>query len=713
MSETVQAHPLSPTSTQLVELHIEGMHCGHCTQTIKKLLTEAGACDLTIDINTSSALLNPGRSTITSILRRLNKAGYPSRLMHEAPIEQGFRFTIERKLLVSAVFTVPLMAHMVLSHPLFHNHLFQALMAVPVTAIGILHFGGSAWKALRQGVANMDLLIFIGIVSAFSYSLYGTLAGLGDNFLFYETAASITFFVLLGNFMERRSMKKTSAAVEELARLQPESATRIAEDGQFQNIRVAEVTAGDLLLVRSGEKVPVDGVITEGHALINESFVSGESLPAERQTGDRVIGGSIVQQGMVRFTASAVGEETVLSQIIRLVKTATSQKPAIQQLGDKVSSIFVPVVLAISILTFAIGFFIGGLSFEQSLLQAIAVLVISCPCAMGLATPTAVTVGIGRAARSGALIKGGAVLERLAHIDTILFDKTGTLTDGALALDQIEVIQGDREEALKIIKSMELHSTHPLAQTIVRALPDTDTIPLADIEEQRGRGMSATGSQETRYILGSALHTGVSNRPGDIFLTANGSLKAVITIRDCIKPEAREVVRALQARRKRLVIISGDHQEKVARVAAELGIREFHAAQLPDQKLQLTRELSQGGNTCFIGDGINDAPALAQASVGISLSGATQVAIQTAEVILLDGKLHQLPALLDLSRLTFKTIKENLFWAFFYNSLAIPLAAFGFLTPLVAALTMAFSDVIVIGNSLRLKVRILRPESHD
>jgi Cu+-exporting ATPase len=697
---------INPPHSKQTELHVEGMHCNHCTQSVQRVISGFGIKDLSIDLNSSSALLTIPEGKTAEILTALKRAGFPSCLKSAqgtSDIAQN-QFSLETKLVISAICTLPLMFHMFIDAPALHNPIVQALLTLPVVAIGISHFGSSAFRALRLGVANMDLLIFIGISSSFLYSLYGTIAHLGSNFLFYETAASITLFVLFGNYLERRSLKKTSSAIEELARIAPEHAVRINSDLSQETVRTSLIAPGDLILVVTGEKIPVDGRIQEGNALVDQSFVTGESIPLAVGAGDRVIGGSINTEGIIKIVADALGEESVLQQIIRLVKTATSQKPAIQKLGDAVSGVFVPIVLLISLSTFLICFFYAGLAFQQSLLQAIAVLVIACPCAMGLATPTAVTVGIGRATKEGILVKGGASLERLAHIDTVIFDKTGTLTDGTLQVADIDVFNFDRNRALALIKGFEMHSTHPLAQSIVKELTSTTPAVIGELHEEKGRGMSGRDEHGTHYRIGSRSFTGATV-PGDIFLVQENTIIAAIKITDTLKPSAPATIKQLIKRGKKIVLMSGDSQAKVEHVAHLLGITEYYFEQTPADKLNLTKKLSTGQNTCFIGDGINDAPALQQATVGISLSGATDVAIQSAEVVLLGGSLERLPALFDLAQLTFKTIKENLFWAFFYNSMAIPLAAFGFLTPLVAALTMAFSDVIVIGNSLRLKVR--------
>lgn len=481
----------------------------------------------------------------------------------------------------------------------------------------------------------------------------------------------------------------------------------------IEEIPYTAIHPGALIQVNTGDKVPVDGEIYAGQASLDEALLTGESMPAEKTIGSKVIGGTIVLKGNFRMRAEAVGNETVLSRIIELVKKAQQEKPEIQKLGDRISAIFVPVVLGISVLTFFVSIYAFQIDVKQALMSSIAVLVISCPCAMGLATPTAVMVGIGRAAKKGILIKGGSTLETLAGIKQMLFDKTGTLSTGELRIQQIKTYGDRQQDDIKnILIQLENHSSHPIAKSIVRELGNETkgNYPLSDIQEEKGLGMSARDASGNSYFLGSynSLNdSSISNRHS-IYLTCNKVLIAGIDLEDQMKSDVPSTMDELKKQGIQTILVSGDLKEKCAAFASKAGITSVYGELLPEQKLHLLKELNKSGTTAMIGDGINDAPALAEAAVGISLGNATQVAIGTAQVVLLQPDKTEL--VLDaylISKHTLKTIKQNLFWAFAYNVVAIPLAAMGMLNPMIGALSMAFSDVIVIGNSIRLKTKKL------
>jgi Cu+-exporting ATPase len=563
----------------------------------------------------------------------------------------------------------------------------------------------------------MDVLIVMGIVASFGYSLYGTLAGLGVRFMFYETTAMITTLVLVGNLLESRAVRRASRALEELGRLQPAQAYRLADPTAIESaveVDVGLITAGDHLLVKTGDKIPVDGVIVSGHGSIDESLVSGESLPVERDVQAEVIGGSILVAGSFVMRATAIGDATALAQIIRLVKDAQTNKPSIQRLGDTVSAIFVPVVVAIAVLTFFVSAYLLDIDQSEALIRAVAVLVIACPCAMGLATPTAVMVGVGRAAQSGILLRGGSTLEEFAAIDTIVFDKTGTLTTGNFTVTRLTTNGITAERAQAITAALERHSAHPIARSLVRAFHDAPVIELTGVREEKGFGMRGRTPTGEEWLLGSRALISApaeSASAGTVYLTENGVLRATIEIADEIKSNAAEVVATLRTLGVSPVLLSGDTASRCAEVAERLGIDRVHAERRPEEKLEIIAAIDAVRPTAFVGDGVNDAPALARASVGISLSNGTTVAIESARIVLLAGNLAHLPLALRLARATLRTIKQNLFWAFSYNIVAIPLAAAGYLTPIVAAVAMGFSDVMTIGNSLRLRHRRLDPPS--
>ncbi|MDF2435590.1 MAG: P-type Cu+ transporter, partial [Mucilaginibacter sp.] len=563
--------------------------------------------------------------------------------------------------------------------------------------------GKSAWGSVKGGVPNMDVLIFIGSTSAFIYSLVGTIENLGEQYQFYETCATIITLVLLGNVFEKRSVTQTTSAVKDLVKFQQVTANRVI-DGSVEVISAREVRPGDTLLVNQGDKIPVDGEVLSGNASVDEAMLTGESLPVEKEKYDKVIGGTIVQHGNIQMIATKVGSNTILSQIIELMKKAQAAKPPVQKLGDKVAAIFVPAVILIAAITYILTYFIGHSGVQVALMHAIAVLVISCPCAMGLATPTAVMVGLGRAAKNGILIKGGDTIEAVTHTKYVVFDKTGTLTTGKFGIKDIKIEADITLEAVRgIITTIEERSNHPIARSMVhelKTLPQTKLI-LRSAQEERGLGMRAEDINGNHYFLG----TGKSKTEDDfnISLYKNQQLLAQIAIDDTIKPEAVNLVKQLKKLGITPVLLSGDKNNRCLKVARAIGIEDVHSEKLPDEKLAVIDIYNKKGKTIMIGDGINDAPALTKADIGVSMNDASQIAIQSAQVILLNTDLHSVVTFLQISKHTLLTIKQNLFWAFAYNIIAIPIAAFGFLNPMFGAFTMAFSDVVVIGNSLRLK----------
>ena len=606
---------------------------------------------------------------------------------------------------------------MFLPHDFILNNVWVQLgLCLPVFTIGFFHFGKSAIGSLKTGVPNMDVLIIIGITSAFVYSLVGSLMYFGTpeahNYLFYETAATITSLVLLGNVLEHRSVKQTTTAIKELNQLQKTEAKRVLPNGEIELVGYNNIQINDILQFNTGDKIAVDGEIIWGDGIINESMLSGESTPVSKTITDKVIGGTLIEDGSIKIKAEKVGNETVLAKIIELVKNAQQDQPVIQQLGDKVSAIFVPIVIGISLLTFVLAFFVFDISLQQSIMQSIAVLVISCPCAMGLATPTAVMVGIGRAAKKGILIKGGSTLEQMAIAKNIVFDKTGTLTTGKFVIKQIKSYSTIEEQEIKnLLLSMEQHSSHPIAKSIVEYLKlEAKLLDLMEIKEIKGQGLSAKDTNGNFYQLGSyrLAEQFTQNQSHAIYLFKNNELIAGVDIDDELKENVAETISLLNQQHINTIMLSGDIDQKCQNLANKIGIKTVFSQQLPQQKLDKIAELQKISTTVMVGDGINDAPALAKASVGISLSNATQVAVQTAQIVLLNDKdLSQVYEAYLISKHTLKTIKQNLFWAFFYNVVAIPIAAFGFLNPMVAALAMAFSDVIVVGNSIRLKSKKL------
>jgi len=693
-------------ASEEVVLKVEGMTCSNCAAGISKTLKKTGFED-------AHANFSDGEVTFTTVashtrdeaVKKIENLGY-SVVENEATQNKGFS-SIEKKFFFALLFSLPLFMHMFVPHDWWLNDpVVQIALSTPVYILGVLHFGKSAWGSLKGGMANMDVLIFTGSSAAYFYSLAGTFMNWGTpemhGFMFFETAAMIITLVLLGNVIEHRAVQKTSEQIGELTKLQSAVARIVMRMNGKEKIFDTDpktVKIGDELQINDGDHIPVDGKLLSGRVEVNESAITGESDIVVKNTGDTVYSGTTVQGGNCRLEATAMAKDSTLEKIISLVKRARREQPDIQILGDKVSSIFVPAVLIISSVTFLLAFFLFEIGLTQSIMNSIAVLVISCPCAMGLATPTAVVAGIGRAAKKGILLKGGNTLERFAKADVILFDKTGTLTTGKFSMSTRENEIGNR--AMSLIKSLENHSSHPIAKSLVELMSETEPEILTQIVELKGSGMKGI-SQSGEAIFFGKDEEAIS----DLILTIDKKVVCRVDIEDSIKENANEMVQAFREAGLTPEILSGDREAKVARVARQLGIEKFKAAMNPNEKLDYIEALSQNKIVVMVGDGINDGPSLSRAQVGISHGGATTLAIDSARVVLM--RPDEMQALIDayrISKATYKTIKQNLFWAFFYNVLAIPIAAVGLLNPMVAALSMAFSDVIVIGNSLRLKVK--------
>ncbi len=683
------------------------MHCNNCALSIHKLLEKKGLKNIFVDFASEEVKFsNNNGAELDDIKKSIESLGYK---VIDDPATQVTPFyeKVENMFVFCALLTAPLLLHMVLPWHFLHLPLVQLLLCLPVFAVGCIHFGKSAIGSIKGGVPNMDVLIFVGSTAAFVYSLVGTIENLGEHYQFYETSATIITLVLLGNVLEKRSVTQTTSAVKDLVKIQQVNANRVV-NGTVEMISAKEVRPGDTLLVNQGDKIPVDGEVLSGNASVDEAMLTGESVPVEKEKYDKVIGGTIVQHGNIRMIATKVGSNTVLAQIIELMKKAQAAKPPVQKLGDKVAAIFVPVVILIALLTFVITWLAAHTTMQVALMNAIAVLVISCPCAMGLATPTAVMVGLGRAAKNGILIKGGDTIEAVAHTKFVVFDKTGTLTTGKFRINDIKAAGGvDLEVIRGVIVAIEERSNHPIAQSLVsglKALPQTKLI-LKAAKEEKGLGMRAEDVDGNHYFLG----TGKSKIEDDFNLSLykNQQLMAQIAVDDEVKQEAATLIAQLKKMNIVPVLLSGDKNTRCLKVAKLVGIEDVHSEKLPDEKLTVIDIYKQKGKTIMIGDGINDAPALTQADVGVSMNDASQVAIQSARVVLLNTDLHSVIKFLQISKHTLITIKQNLFWAFAYNIVAIPIAALGFLNPMVGAFAMAFSDIVVIGNSLRLKMKRL------
>jgi Cu+-exporting ATPase len=540
--------------------------------------------------------------------------------------------------------------------------------------------------------------------------LIGTLIGQGEQYLFYETAATIITLVFFGNYLEDASMQSTQRALKSLMKSQKVMANMIAFDEHHQEvifpIENTQLKVGDLILIRSGEQVPIDAKILWGDAHVNESLLTGESIPVHKIAKDKIIGGSILESGSVKAQVTATGDDTVLSGILQLVKEAQGEKPPIQHLADKISGVFVPIVVGIAAVTFIGNYMYLG-SLTDSLLRSIAVLVIACPCAMGLATPAAIAVGLGRAARNGILFRNATSLENFRNIRQIVFDKTGTLTTGSFKLSRFKEMNIDESDFKTIVFSLEKYSTHPIAVSVAAAFKGKQEIKWRSIEEVKGIGMKGIDNDGNEYWAGSyKIASSLTNESNhNVYILKNNKLIGWLDVEDEIRPESKEIIAHLKKLGLKTILLSGDRREKCKHIQDLLGLDEFIAEQSPEEKLKKIDELTKASPTAMVGDGINDAPALAKATIGISLSEASQLAIQSAQVVLMNAGLKKLPTALGLGKHTYITIKQNLFWAFFYNTIALPVAAFGLLTPTLGALVMGLSDVVLAINSVRLFVK--------
>jgi Cu+-exporting ATPase len=697
-----------------VQWKVDGMSCTNCALSIHKYLQASGIEEPKVSFMDGEVRFDmPSEIKKETLIQGIQKLGYKVRGQEEKQIKKWLDNNKDRALF-SFLFTIPLVAHML---PGVHIHLLmntyvQLAFTLPVFIIGMSYFGKSAWYSITQGIPNMNVLVSIGALASFGYSLYGTIIGQGALFAYYETTATIITLVFFGNYLEDASVQSTQRALKDLVKAQKVMANMIVFDENHKeiifNVESTSLKVGDIILVNAGETIPMDSKILWGEASVNESIVTGESVPVFRKMHDILLGGSTIENGTIKAYVTAVGDDTVLANILKMVKAAQGEKPPVQILADKISAIFVPLVLGIALLTLIGNLVITDIGFGDSMLRAIAVLVISCPCAMGLATPAAIAVGLGRGARSGVLFKNAKSLETFKDIKQVVFDKTGTLTTGHFAITNFKMEEGITENDFKqIAYSLEKYSNHPIAKCISSQWKNKEDIKWKTIEEIKGRGIQAADKAGNTYFAGSyATLNEIKAEDGhNIYIQKNNIFLGWIDVADEIRPEAKEVIATLHKQGIHTILLSGDRKIKCEQVGKALGIQEIISEQSPSDKLNKLEALTKISPTAMVGDGINDAPALAKATIGISLSNASHIAIQSAQVILMNQGLKSLPMALGLGRRTYETIKENLAWAFSYNIIAIPLAALGLLGtwgPTYGALIMGLSDVVLAINSLRL-----------
>ena len=725
-----------------IQWKVDGMDCSNCALTIRRYLEKKGMQEVKVNFATGDVSFDAnGNFKPLELETGIKDLGYEvanSETIIPGSVKRKFFSTHLQRFWFCLPFTLVLMLHMIPGlHPdSYRDHWLmnpwvQLGLTIPVYIVGMSFFGRSAWKSLRNGIPNMNVLVAMGATASFVYSLYGTLTGQATDYMFYETTATIITLVFLGNYMEDASVHSTQRALNKLAKSQKVMANMIAYDDQHQEqifpVENDQLKTGDLVLIKTGEQVPADCKILWGEADVNEAIITGESVPLHKAGKDKLIGGSIVENGTIKAYVTAAGEDTVLSGIINLVKRAQGEKPPVQQLADKISAIFVPVVIGIALVTLIVNWIVLK-DFTPSLMRSIAVLVIACPCAMGLATPAAIAVGLGRGARNGILFRNATSLELFKDIKQVVFDKTGTLTTGNFAIDNWQLANTSIDEELfrKIVYSLEKYSNHPIAKSISNEWKTKDEIRWKKIEEVKGLGMKAEDKEGNVYwaagltqtlskgegfedsallkTLKELKQTDVDNKI-DIFISKNEQLLGCISVKDEVRPEAKAVIDYLHSKNIKTILLSGDRYAKTKALGEQLGMGEVIAEQTPEQKLKKIEELNAITPTVMVGDGINDAPALAKATVGISMSDASQMAMQTAQVVLMNHGLKKLPMALGLGKHTYLTIKQNLFWAFAYNVVAIPIAALGFLKPGFAALVMGLSDVVLAINSGRVYVK--------
>ena len=740
-----ESHPSSS-----VTLSVENLSCASCVARVEKAFAGVdGVKQAQVNLATGKANIQLEREvSIERLIEASGQAGYPSRRVKDRDDSNEGEATrqLKRSLLVAAGLTLPIFVLDMGSHfiPAFHHwladavgtqnlwYLFFALASVVQFGPG-LRFYRKGWPVLLRGGPDMNSLVMIGTSAAWGYSVVATFAAgvlpEGTANVYFEASAVIITLILLGRYLEAIARGRTSSAIRKLLSLQAKKA-RVLRDGKEVEIDIAEVQTGERIRVRPGERIPVDGDIDDGHSFIDESMISGEPIPVEKGPGDEVVGGTVNQSGSFTFHATRIGEDTVLAQIIRMVEEAQGSKLPIQALVDRVTAYFVPAVIVAAVVTFGIWLGFGptpALSF--ALVNAVAVLIIACPCAMGLATPTSIMVGTGKAAESGILFRRGEALQKLRDADVIALDKTGTLTEGKPRLTDFECgEQEDRDALLQWVASAEQSSEHPIARAIVEAAEEKELELLepTKFESLTGLGIRAGIAGQTLQIgsatlmqeqsIDTADFDAVAERHANagkslLYVAVDNQCRALLAVSDPIKESTANAINRFHEEGLKVVMITGDNERTAKAIAAELKIDDVIANVKPDGKVQAVKQLQEGNRkVAFVGDGINDAPALAQADIGIAIGSGTDIAIESAEVVLMSDDLGKVSAAIALSKATLRNIRQNLFWAFAYNTLLIPVAAGALypafailLSPVFAAAAMAASSVCVLGNALRLK----------
>lgn len=730
-------------------LPVEGMTCASCVARVEKTMKKFEGLE-NVTVNFASEKVSFDADTSKVDLKEVAKAiedyGYKLKLEEEnsTPKDNGEKEKVDeyyKKLktdfLFALILTIPLFVismaldmnfawfKSVWSFNLEQTQKILLILTTPIMFVSAKRFFTIAWTNIKHFSAEMNTLVAIGTGSAYLYSLVVTLfpefiikPGIEPH-VYFETAGVIVTLILLGRLLESRAKNKTRNSIKELIGLRPKTAL-VLKDGNEVEVKIEDLTQGDIVIIKPGNKIPADGEIIEGYSTIDESMITGESLPVEKNKGAKVIGGTINKNGSFRFKVTAVNKDSVLGQIIKLVEEAQASKAPIQKLADKIAGVFVPVVIGIAILTFIVWMFVNG-DFSQALIHFVAVLIIACPCALGLATPTAVMVGTGLGAKNGVLIKNAESLEILNKTNRIIFDKTGTITEGNPKLVNVINIDIEKEELLNIVGNVEKQSEHPLSQAIVESidLSNTENGNVESFSNYPGMGITALyknnnvliGNEKLMSEFGIKTNE-VKEKYNDVFSDAktiifaaiNEKIKGLLVINDPVKADSAEAVNKLKSMNINLSLATGDNKSTAESIGKKVGITDVYYEVLPQDKADIVKKYkTENEIVAMVGDGINDAPALALANIGIAIGTGTDVAIESASIILMKGSLKDIYKAINLSHKTIKTIKQNLFWAFIYNAIGIPLAAFGLLNPMFAALAMSLSSVSVLGNSLRFR----------